>query len=273
MVSGGKTRAYGLYIPTGHKPGAPLLVSLHGATESANVHAGYVLARNTLAARGDKKDMLVVYPQGLDKHWNDGRTKRWGSGSLYPEKDLEFIEALIAKLKADPAHAPKEVYLWGMSNGGMMALRMACASSVGFKGIVAVSALAHEGMKSDGTVKCTGANGKNAKILLVYGGADGVMRENDTVALVSSKEKNLTLDATANLFCSSMPATAQTIDAISSPAGDVLYKKEGCGGRVVSLKVAIGDHHWFDANNNKGKTKELVTTGTALSFLGFPAVP
>ena len=136
---GGRERTYRLYVPA-HRPegAAPLLFVLHGGGGGG---AGMEeLTQHGFNRRADETGALIVYPDGVGHGWNDGRLDLRSRSVKDDVDDVGFLRALVAALEkrfpVDPAH----VVVTGMSNGGMMTLRLACDASDVFKGFVAVAA-------------------------------------------------------------------------------------------------------------------------------------
>jgi poly(3-hydroxybutyrate) depolymerase len=81
------------------------------------------------------RPFVVVYPDGVAdpgttelRHWEDGRVPSPGFGTLVPNRDdVGFLDHVIAVLLADKTLKvdPTNVYLVGVSNGGMMTQRVA----------------------------------------------------------------------------------------------------------------------------------------------------
>lgn len=115
---GGLTRSYRLHVPPAEPSG--LVISLHGG---GGTGAGQE-ALTDFDAVADAADLLVVYPDGYDKSWADGR------GASPADRrhldDVGFLVALAAKLVHDFDIAPGHVFATGMSNGGFMSNRLAC---------------------------------------------------------------------------------------------------------------------------------------------------
>lgn len=140
---GGMTRTYWVHDPralhkTAGKGPRPLVVVLHGGggkAEKFDVMTGRDASFDTLA---DKEDLLIVYPQGFDKQWNDGR----GVENIKPQEmgldDVGFLSALIDEMLKTGNVNPKRVYATGPSNGGFMSNRLACdlADKIAAVGIV-----------------------------------------------------------------------------------------------------------------------------------------
>jgi polyhydroxybutyrate depolymerase len=132
---GGVTREYILETPAKTSGPAPLIVGLHGgfgtATQFRKLTGLHKIA--------NRNGIVVVYPNGIDKGWNDGRTNRRGK-LVRDTDDVGFLTALVNDLVkrgiADPAH----IVFTGISNGGHMSFKMACGSSIKPYGIAPVAA-------------------------------------------------------------------------------------------------------------------------------------
>ena len=128
----GLEREYYLYKPAKSFPGSrPLLFVLHGGTGSAEQML-YKSKSGELARLAEKEGILVVFPNGTPDepgskrhHWNDGREltiwKAFGNKS----DDLAFFESMIDLFIRRDGVDPNRVYAVGISNGGMMSLRLA----------------------------------------------------------------------------------------------------------------------------------------------------
>jgi polyhydroxybutyrate depolymerase len=79
----------------------------------------------------DKEGFLVVYPDGIDKHWNDGRSEEETKYRAHKENidDTRFISALIDYFIKEYNINSKSVYVTGISNGAIMSYRLACELS------------------------------------------------------------------------------------------------------------------------------------------------
>ena len=112
----------------------------------------------------DQKGFLVVYPDSIGRHWNDGR----GTTSIAPRNvdDVGFISALIRRLEADFAIDTKRVYATGMSNGAMFAQRLACELSDQIAAIGPVSGTMAENIAS----QCV--PGQQVSVVEVHGTKD-----------------------------------------------------------------------------------------------------
>ena len=136
LVVGGLNRTYVVHVPKGHnlKTPLPVVLALHGATMNGPMMASF----SGLNRKADEAGFIAVYPNGTGKHssffWN-------GGGAAMNDKvdDVAFIDALLDDLgRAYPVDA-RRVYATGMSNGAIMAYRLAAELSGRIAAIAPVS--------------------------------------------------------------------------------------------------------------------------------------
>jgi polyhydroxybutyrate depolymerase len=135
MDYGGLRRTYLVYRPAGLAMGSavPLVVMLHGRDDTgAFAEKNYHWDREA-----DANGFVVVYPNGYDNGWNAGGCCR--KAEKRNVDDVGFLNAMIEKVTADEHIDPARVYVTGMSNGALMAYRMACDAPVKMAAIGAVS--------------------------------------------------------------------------------------------------------------------------------------
>lgn len=130
IVHDGITREYWVYDPRdsgiGKSDKRPLILVLHGGggrAEKFDAMTNEEMSFNKLA---DREDILVAYPQGLNKNWNDGRAVSHIKTQAQDTDDAGFLSALIDTLVNARNADPKRVYAVGPSNGGHMSNRLAC---------------------------------------------------------------------------------------------------------------------------------------------------
>src|SRR3990167_7281010 len=121
-------RTYLLHPPPSHNrtSPAPLVIVLHGGGGTAERMVR--LTNGGLNRTADREGFLVVYPNGIDKHWNDGRGADETGWRPQGETvaDVGFGSALIEDRVQRQNADPPRVYVTGVSNGGQMAHRLAC---------------------------------------------------------------------------------------------------------------------------------------------------
>lgn len=131
---GGLTRSYRLHLPGRLAERPALLAVLHGAGGDARL-----IARITRFDEvSEREGLIAVYPEAVDKAWNDGRRPATGSTPVHEVDDAGFLAMLIETLVRQHGLDPARVFVTGASNGAMMCHRLACERSelVGGLGMV-----------------------------------------------------------------------------------------------------------------------------------------
>ena len=134
MEFGGRERNYIVHLPPKEKMNAsvPLLFHLHGGGGTAKGTAGLTFGRfNELA---DRDGFIVVYPNAINKNWNDGRKLEDVIAWKEDIDDVGFITAIVDKLKQKYKIDNKRIFTTGMSNGGFMTSRLLCDRADIFSG-------------------------------------------------------------------------------------------------------------------------------------------
>jgi polyhydroxybutyrate depolymerase len=115
-------RSYRVYIPEGYSDegaGSALVIVMHGA--GGNGATTETLTRfNALA---DTDPFVVVYPDGINNAWNDGRE---GDPRVGDTDDVHFLSDIVSFMGNSLNIDPLRVYATGYSMGGMMAYRLGC---------------------------------------------------------------------------------------------------------------------------------------------------
>jgi polyhydroxybutyrate depolymerase len=119
-------RSYYLYQPKKMQAGKkyPLVIVLHGGGQSGKDMINFT----GFNKKANKDSALVVYPNGFENHWNDGR-KVAGADVSKEKNDVLFISTLIDELIKNNQADPERVYISGLANGAMMCYRLACEIS------------------------------------------------------------------------------------------------------------------------------------------------
>ncbi|MGZ4578899.1 MAG: extracellular catalytic domain type 1 short-chain-length polyhydroxyalkanoate depolymerase [Mycobacterium sp.] len=230
VESGGVSRTFHLYRPQGLTDAAPLVVMLHGGFGT-----GEQAERSYhWDAEAEGGHFLVAYPDGLNRAWNAGTC--CGEPQRVDADDVGFITTMVGAIEREMPIDRARVYVTGMSNGAMMALRLGCQSDL-FAAIAPVA----------GTLLTDCSRARRASVLQIHGTAD------DRVPYDGGPGKAFTFNGTARVdgpSAQSVNATWRGIDACgppsSSAAGDVTTQIAGCAdGRTVELiSVAGAGHQW-----------------------------
>ena len=88
----------------------------------------------------EEKGFLVLYPEAIDKHWNDGRESARFREHDEKVNDVAWIDALITELKTTYSVDNKRIYAMGISNGGIFSQRLAIELGQHFAAIASLTA-------------------------------------------------------------------------------------------------------------------------------------
>ncbi|TAK89909.1 MAG: poly(3-hydroxybutyrate) depolymerase [Burkholderiaceae bacterium] len=152
----GLTRMYRVHVPGRYDAATPaaLLVALHGGGGSMDY-----MANDTyygLLTKSDREGFVVVFPNGFSK-LNSGKFATWNAGNCCGGArdanvdDVGFIRQMVANLTRQLNIDRNRIYATGMSNGGLMAYRLACEMSDVFSAVAPVAG-------TDSTRSCNPAN-------------------------------------------------------------------------------------------------------------------
>ena len=131
----GIERQYTVRAPqsVGNSELLPVVFVLHGGGGSAEQGERSMQFSKMV----EKERFLAVYPDGVSGHWNDGsEVERYGDASGVD--DLAFFDVLIEQLKEDYPVDARRIYATGISNGAIMAHRLAAFRSEVFAAIAPV---------------------------------------------------------------------------------------------------------------------------------------
>lgn len=141
---GRDTRNYVLHVPArldALRPAA-LVVAMHGG----GGHAAFMAddERYGLIGKADREGFVVVFPNGYSK-FPRGRLATWNAGACCGDArdrnsdDVGFVRAVVADVQSRVKIDPARVFATGMSNGGMMAYRLACEAADMFRAVASVA--------------------------------------------------------------------------------------------------------------------------------------
>jgi polyhydroxybutyrate depolymerase len=127
----GLKRTFKIYIPELYDKSArlPLVIALHG--KGGKGRSMILLTRRGFNKLSEKDGFIVVYPDGIEKNWNDGRMDEESNDRAHRENidDVGFISVLIDYMITVYNIDPRRVYVTGISNGAIMSYRLACELS------------------------------------------------------------------------------------------------------------------------------------------------
>ena len=235
---------------------APVVFALHGGKGTADKLQGY-LGMNAVA---DREGFIVVYPQGLQNSWNDGRRAKVKAAKQVSEvDDVDFLNSLADSLVAQGVADPARTYIAGLSNGGFMSLRMACEGNSRFTAFATVIAslpvAAKETCKPGGAVKLVMINGSEDK-LIRYDGGDG------------------RLGASGNLAPPDAAKFVADLNGCTAPADTELPKLDAADATSVSKRAWSGckpggavEFYTVKGGGHQAPTTGKVVSGTVIELL------
>ena len=239
----GAVRSYVAYVPpTAHRRGAepPVLIVLHGG--GGRAHQIMTFTRfNPIAARDG---ILVLYPQGLDRSWNDGREFQGRDNS---KDDVGFLLAMLDDVERQGIGIDRAaVGVTGISNGGFMAMRMACEAAGQIAGIAAVSAT----MPAETGARCRPA--RPVSVLVINGTRDPMVPYEGGHVRAFGRNRGAiwstarTVDFWASVNgCNAAPQSATLADRDPSDRTiTIRHHRQGCRAPVTLLEVQGGGHTW-----------------------------
>jgi polyhydroxybutyrate depolymerase len=143
IIVGGVERNYNVYrpmVPVSQK--LPVMIVLHGGLGNAD----FIEQSSGMNAVADTGPFMAVYPNGTGgrlgvmkdrRTWNAGNC--CGRASDENVNDVLFIEKMIDDLASMYAIDTSRIYVTGMSNGAMLAYRLACEIPERIAAIIPVS--------------------------------------------------------------------------------------------------------------------------------------
>lgn len=271
----GIDREYFVHVPKSGGDGRlPVVVAIHGYTSTAT---GFAASHGT-NRHSDDHGYIVVYPQGshfLGKNpkgrtfrvtsWNDLAANQpptpkgphcTADRDRYPcppecgecnhcawtscHDDVGFIRKMLDAVQSEFQTDSRRYYLLGVSNGGMMALRLGCDLSDRFSAVAPIIGQLAPGYECGPDV--------DLPMLHLYGGKDQTIRFDGKpgrggFAYTSAAETAAVWSS--EMACKSGPASWQT--EISQSAGLTCTAYSDCrvtGHEVVSCSDPDGGHLW-----------------------------
>jgi len=244
----GLKRTYVIHVPASSDKTRqmPLVIALHGGGGT-----GKRMERLTLGGLNklsDREGFVVVYPDGTEEHWNDGRDKVKYRAHREKIDDVGFLSALIDHLAKGGNIDKKRVYVTGISNGAMMSNRLACELTGRIRAIAPVAG----NMPYDLVSRCSPS--RPIPVLMISGTKDPMMPwEGGEAHFLRLKfGKVLSVPETIKFWqthnhCAPVPVITREPDKDTRDGTRV--RKEvyaGCasGAEVILYTVESGGHTW-----------------------------
>ena len=190
----------------------------------------------------DRERFVVVYPDGLRRHWRDSR-------ATIPEidgvDDVNFVSALISKMISDYKIPKHRVYAAGISNGGFFAQKLAVEIPEQIRGIATVAATMPVTLSTLQSLK------KPIPVMLIHGTDDplvpyegGDVRAGAKGPILSARDSAVKWAQLNN--CSSEPEITHLPNRIDDSTHIRVERYGSCNenAEVILFVVEGGGHTW-----------------------------
>lgn len=135
-------REYLLYVPKSLPAGraVPLVLFFHGG----GGHMAQAARSYGWRETAEREAFVVAFPNGYSR-FPGGRFASWNAGACCGDArdkqidDMVFVQAVITDIQQQLPINPQRIFATGMSNGGMLAHRLACDMAGTFRAIAAVA--------------------------------------------------------------------------------------------------------------------------------------
>ena len=242
MIHQGIQRHYLMYIPKNIPSGkkVPLLICLHGRGGTAETMQSHFKV-NPFA---DRDTFIVLYPEGIDNRWTDGRATVGVDDSPKRPDDVGFITKLIDTLiKNYPVDASR-IYATGVSNGGVMSYRLGVDLKGKIKGIAAFVANVGEDFSKQNTPTVP------IDVMIVNGTADPIMPyeggyvkvRGQLIGPVLSTEQSAQYFAKA-FSCNQKPSVSPTIDTDKDDGTSYYTSTYTCPASKIKVITIVNGGH------------------------------
>ena len=238
LSHGNERRTYWTYLPAGISANAavPLVFVLHGSAGSGEDMIA--ITQHGFEKIADKEKFIVVYPDALERRWNE----QDGTAD-----DAGFLLAIAGKLAAESLIDKKHIFIAGISNGGMMAQRLACEHADRIAGIATVAGTLPEKLAR----VCKPS--RPVPALIIHGTADPIVPWNGG-PVAGFAEFGVVLSGldtvavwTANNRCRGAAVTTTLADRDPQDGTRIRmerYADCAVGGSVSLIVVEGGGHTW-----------------------------
>ncbi|MEJ6023550.1 extracellular catalytic domain type 1 short-chain-length polyhydroxyalkanoate depolymerase [Ramlibacter sp. PS4R-6] len=245
LEHGGLARQWRVHVPQSYDASraAPLLVALHGGGGNMDLQADESLYHQV--STSEREGAILVFPNGYSR-MPGGKLATWNAGRCCAAArdrnvdDVGFIRAVVADARRRWNIDGRRIFATGMSNGAMMAYRLACDAADLFTAIAPVAGTDNTtGCRPSRPVAVLHIHARDDSHVLFEGGAgpDSARASavTDYVSVPKTVEKWAALDG-----CS-----AQVLRVVERPGASCDAHPACSGGTKVQLCVTeTGGHSW-----------------------------
>jgi polyhydroxybutyrate depolymerase len=250
LEHGGHKRAYHVYVPENLDKAKkhPLLFFLHGGGGTGSRLSA--LTAHGFEKLAKKHGAVLVYPDGLEKNWNDYRADQNRKAQRENVDDVAFLTEVADRVLKDFPADPARVYVTGISNGAMMSNTLACLAAGRFAAAAPVAGAVPENLAP----RCSPA--RPVPLLIISGTEDALVHWNGgEVTGPFGKRKfgrTLSVEASRDFWleknsCDRAAVKTLNFDNIKSDGTAVKWETYGAcagGAEVQFIGVEGGGHTW-----------------------------
>ena len=245
----GLNREYVLHVPdayNGDDP-VPLVFNLHGGSGTATGQR-YVSEMDQVA---DSAGFIVVYPQGSFvngySYWNSMIATEGSKGTA---DDVGFISILIDEISSNYNIDVSKVYACGYSNGGDMAISLACYLSDKITAVAPVAGLMSQ--ESDSLCEPNQTTG----VFIINGTGDNERPYNGINDYYLSVDNSL--EYWSNYHSADSVVIDEFVDGNNNVIESHTYSNQDGLSFLQHYKIIDGGHYWFDLNVNGKNLDQLI---------------
>jgi polyhydroxybutyrate depolymerase len=137
LLIDGHYRSFHFNKPQSAGDPASLVFVLHGSGGSGEQIAGTALK---LEAKAQAENVLLVYPDGYKKYWNECRKAADSQANIENIDEITFFDSMIDYFKKNYPINERRIFAVGTSGGGHMAYKLAILSPAKFAAVTAIIA-------------------------------------------------------------------------------------------------------------------------------------
>lgn len=237
----GQPRSYKYYAPDSPDK---MLIVLHGGGGSFDQIDGTTNLSNKLKPE-DKT--ILIYPNAIDKNWNDFRTN--DGNPLSSSSDNEFIAELTNTFRKKYNVTNTNVFYAGISNGAIFLHQFLCDRN-DFGGFLSIV-----GSFPVTPLELQCSHQGNAEIVLFHGTADKLIPYNGGKVAGGKRGEVESAEKTVGRWTNALKCTVEVEERSQNikPDGTKLVTKDyRCEqGLVTHYIIENGGHNWPDEENNR----------------------
>ena len=248
----GVTRTFLVHTPPAYdgKKMLPLVLCFHGGLGS-----GKQMERTTgFSQLADRENFIVVYPDGINQQWNDGRGTTFSGATT--ANDVGFVSALIADMQKNYKIDARRIYATGVSNGGIFSHRLGVEMSDKFAAIATVVANLPVDPKTAQPIAPGAGKTKPLSVLMINGTDDTFVKWNGGRVRGSTGEVTSVAQTVLSWVkadgCRQTPQIENLPDKFPDDGTTVRRESyNGCkeGAEVVLYAIVGGGHGWHGSSS------------------------